>query len=104
MLASAVDTKTLPENAYQPLHGGKLYLPIVLASANLPELTGRSIAWGLLTATSSHIFHCTPTETNPVQRRGHASRSLKIRMPAYAARIQRTGIPRNSVVAGERGR
>jgi putative OPT family oligopeptide transporter len=48
MPASAVDTKTLPENAYQPLHSGELYLPIVPASAKLPELTGRSIAWGLL--------------------------------------------------------
>lgn len=48
MPASTVDTKTLPENAYQPLHSGELYLPIVPASRKLPELTGRSIAWGLL--------------------------------------------------------
>ena len=48
MPANTVDTKTLPENAYQPLHSGELYLPIVPASANLPELTGRSIGWGLL--------------------------------------------------------
>ena len=45
---SAIDTKTLPENAYKPLHDGELYLPIVPASAQLPELTARSIFWGVL--------------------------------------------------------
>ena len=48
MPASVVDTKTLPENAYQPLPSGELYLPIVPPSAKLPELTWRSIAWGVL--------------------------------------------------------
>ena len=48
MPASTVDTKTLPENAYQPLHDGELYLPIVPASAQLPEITSRSIFWGVL--------------------------------------------------------
>jgi len=48
MATSAVDTKNLPANAYQPLSSGQLYLPIVPPSAKLPELTGRSIAWGLL--------------------------------------------------------
>ena len=48
MPADLVDTKTLPENAYQPLHEGELYLPIVPASANLPEVTWRSVAWGVL--------------------------------------------------------
>jgi len=43
-----IDTKTLPENAYKPLHEGELYLPIVPASATLPELTPRSIFWGVL--------------------------------------------------------
>src|SRR5579885_607456 len=43
-----IDTKTLPENAYKPLHEGELYLPIVPASATLPELTPRSIFWCVL--------------------------------------------------------
>jgi len=48
MPAELIDTKTLPENAYKPLHEGELYLPIVPASAELPELTSRSIFWGVL--------------------------------------------------------
>lgn len=45
---SPIDTKTLPENAYKPLHDGEFYLPIVPAPAELPELTARSIFWGVL--------------------------------------------------------
>ncbi len=48
MPANPIDTKTLPENAYQPLHDGELYLPIVPPAAQLPELTARSIFWGVL--------------------------------------------------------
>jgi putative OPT family oligopeptide transporter len=48
MPAELIDTKTLPENAYKPLQGGELYLPIVPASAGLPEVTSRSIFWGVL--------------------------------------------------------
>ncbi len=48
MPAELIDTKTLPENAYKPLHEGELYLPIVPASAQLPEITARSIFWGVL--------------------------------------------------------
>ncbi len=48
MPANLVDTKTLPENAYTPLHEGELYLPIVPPSAQLPELTSRAILWGVL--------------------------------------------------------
>jgi putative OPT family oligopeptide transporter len=48
MPANQIDTKTLPENAYKPLHDGELYLPIVPASAQLPELTARSIFWGVV--------------------------------------------------------
>src|SRR5271166_4024465 len=48
MSAELIDTKTLPENAYKPLHDGELYLPIVPASGELPELTSRSIFWGVL--------------------------------------------------------
>ena len=43
-----LNTQTLPENAYKPLHEGELYLPIVPASAKLPELTTRAILWGVL--------------------------------------------------------
>jgi putative OPT family oligopeptide transporter len=42
-----IETKSLPENAYHPLRPGELYTPIVAASAHLPELTGRSIGWGI---------------------------------------------------------
>jgi putative OPT family oligopeptide transporter len=48
MPAELIDTKTLPENAYKPLHDGELYLPIVPPSAQLPEITARSIFWGVL--------------------------------------------------------
>jgi putative OPT family oligopeptide transporter len=44
---SQVNTKFLPDNAYQPLKPGETYRPIVLAEEAMPELTGRSIAWGL---------------------------------------------------------
>ena len=43
-----IDTKFLPENAYQPLKPGDTYLPIVPAEAKLPELTLRSIFWGVV--------------------------------------------------------
>src|ERR1035441_8359608 len=43
-----VETKSLPENAYQPLKPGELYPPIVAATAHVPELTTRSIGWGIL--------------------------------------------------------
>jgi putative OPT family oligopeptide transporter len=43
----AVETKSLPENAYVPLADGEAYLPIVPASQAPPETTGRSIGWGL---------------------------------------------------------
>ena len=44
----APDTKSLPENAYEPLKPGEVYAPIVPAKASLPEATGVSIFWGLL--------------------------------------------------------
>ncbi len=43
-----IDTKTLPENAYKPLRDGELYVPMVPSSAQLPEVTARSIFWGVL--------------------------------------------------------
>jgi len=39
--------KELPQNAYTPLPPDTAYEPVVPSSANLPELTTRSIAWGL---------------------------------------------------------
>lgn len=48
MPTELINTQTLPENAYKPLHEGELYLPIVPVSAQLPELTARSILWGIL--------------------------------------------------------
>jgi len=45
--AGELDTKVLPDNAYKTLKPGESYKPIVPAPESLPELTGRSIAWGL---------------------------------------------------------
>ena len=45
---SELNTKSLPENAYRPLTTGEKYAPVVPAETRLPELTGRSIGWGLL--------------------------------------------------------
>lgn len=45
--AGELDTKVLPDNAYKTLKPGESYKPIVPAGESLPELTGRSIAWGL---------------------------------------------------------
>src|SRR6202140_4131096 len=43
----APDTRSLPENAYTPLAPGTVYQPAVPASTVLPELTGRSVGWGI---------------------------------------------------------
>ncbi len=45
---SEVETKSLPANAYQPLAPEEAYRPVVPAEAKLPELTWRSIGWGVL--------------------------------------------------------
>jgi putative OPT family oligopeptide transporter len=37
----------LPANAYTPLPSDEAYQPVVPASAKLPELTARSVGWGL---------------------------------------------------------
>jgi putative OPT family oligopeptide transporter len=42
-----LDTKVLPDNAYKPLKTGEMYRPIVPAKEALPELTARSIFWGV---------------------------------------------------------
>jgi putative OPT family oligopeptide transporter len=44
---SEIETKSLPENAYQPLNPGEQYAPIIAAEANIPELTWRSVTWGV---------------------------------------------------------
>lgn len=44
---SELDTKSLPENAYRKLNDGETYRPVVPADTRLPELTTRSILWGL---------------------------------------------------------
>ena len=43
----ALDTRSLPDNAYKTLAEGEAYRPVIPARADLPEATGRSIAWGL---------------------------------------------------------
>ena len=45
---STVPTTELPPNAYTTLAPGSVYEPVVPASAALPELTARSVGWGLL--------------------------------------------------------
>lgn len=42
------ETKSLPENASQPLKPGESYQPVVPPTATLPELTPRSIIWGVV--------------------------------------------------------
>lgn len=43
-----LETKSLPENAYQPLKPGESYPPIIPAESKIPELTLRSIGWGIV--------------------------------------------------------
>ncbi len=45
---AAPDSKSLPENAYVPLAPGETYDPVVPAEKTPPEVTGRSLFWGLL--------------------------------------------------------
>ena len=48
MPASELETRSLPANAYEPLKPGETYPPLVPAEARIPELTPRSIGWGIL--------------------------------------------------------
>ena len=43
-----IETNSLPENAYQPLKPGESYQPVVPAEAKVPELTLRSVLWGVV--------------------------------------------------------
>jgi putative OPT family oligopeptide transporter len=47
MAATATATKAVPENAYTPLAPGQTYEPLIAAREAVPELTARSIGWGL---------------------------------------------------------
>ncbi len=40
-------TKSLPDNAYTPLKDGTIYEPLVPACGSLPEVTTRSVIWGV---------------------------------------------------------
>jgi putative OPT family oligopeptide transporter len=42
------EAKSLPENAYLPLKPGESYTPIISAEAKEPELTLRSVFWGVV--------------------------------------------------------
>ena len=44
----AAEATSLPGNAYLPLLPGETYVPLVPTGRKLPELTTRSIAWGVL--------------------------------------------------------
>jgi putative OPT family oligopeptide transporter len=41
------ETNSLPDNAYKPLKAGEAYQPIVPTEAKTPELTLRSVFWGV---------------------------------------------------------
>ena len=45
---SEVETKSLSTKAYEPLEPGEAYPPLVPADSKTPELTARSIIWGVL--------------------------------------------------------
>jgi putative OPT family oligopeptide transporter len=47
MPTAQFETKSLPENAYRALHRGEEYSPIVPSFVQEPELTARSIFWGV---------------------------------------------------------
>jgi putative OPT family oligopeptide transporter len=42
------EAKLLPENAYTPLQSGETFTPVVPAAAKQPELTLRSVFWGIV--------------------------------------------------------
>ncbi|HEV3202068.1 MAG TPA: oligopeptide transporter, OPT family [Bryobacteraceae bacterium] len=46
-MSTAAPSTALPENAYTPLPPGTDYRPLVPAEVALPELTTRSVGWGL---------------------------------------------------------
>jgi len=48
MIATELDTKSLPESAYRPLKHAEDYQPIIPAHADVPEMTVRSLLWGII--------------------------------------------------------
>jgi putative OPT family oligopeptide transporter len=48
MLTTETESTSLPENAQRPLQAGEQYAPIVAPTSHQPELTARSIFWGVL--------------------------------------------------------
>ena len=48
MTTTELETRSLPENAYRPLHSGEEYAPIIPPPVHEAELTARSIFWGVL--------------------------------------------------------
>jgi len=48
MIETEVQTATLPENAYHLLKSGETYIPIVAPGMHQPEVTWRSVLWGIL--------------------------------------------------------
>jgi putative OPT family oligopeptide transporter len=46
--AEAPDTRRLPTNAYTPLAPGEAYRPVVPPAASLPEVTRRSVLYGVI--------------------------------------------------------
>ena len=47
MPTAELEATSLPANAYETLKPGETYEPLVAPQARLPELTGRSIGWGI---------------------------------------------------------
>jgi uncharacterized oligopeptide transporter (OPT) family protein len=45
---SEVETKSLSARAYEPLEPGEAYPPLIPATSTVPELTPRSLIWGVL--------------------------------------------------------
>src|SRR5512137_2440801 len=43
----AAEPNALPANAYTPLESGTVYEPMIPRSAILPEITWRSVLWGI---------------------------------------------------------
>jgi putative OPT family oligopeptide transporter len=46
-MSTTAASNQLPENAYTPLPSGMVYQPVIPAPAAAPEMTLRSVAWGL---------------------------------------------------------
>jgi hypothetical protein len=46
-VAVETETKSLPANAYQPLAKDEVYVPLTPPAEHPPELTARSIGWGV---------------------------------------------------------